>query len=377
MQSVVKVVSSEACAERSSAEVAPTARRFASLDALRGIAAMSVVLFHANEGGHVTELVQRMPPVLALALAHGNLGVSIFFVLSGFVIAHSLHSVRVDGSAAVRFMIRRTLRLSPPYWAAIVIAVGFAILSVRFVPGKAEPDLSFGRLAAHFFYVQEMLGYAEINPVFWTLCQEVQFYLVYAIILLVGADAPSARLQRSSRTVALLALAGVVSALWPLGLVQQGPWKASFLPLWHTFLLGVASYWCWRNRAFLPWVACYLLVIAASAVLRGNAFSLAACVTAVLIFLASSSETVAAWLRWRSLQFLGLVSYSLYLVHNPVTGAVFRAGTMLSGRTAALEAAWWAASIAACVAAAAILHRLVEKPSIALARRITLKTDQA
>jgi peptidoglycan/LPS O-acetylase OafA/YrhL len=57
------------------------------LDALRGIAAMSVVIFHLVEGHHVDLFLAKSPIWLVVMLEHGNLGVSIFFVLSGFVFA--------------------------------------------------------------------------------------------------------------------------------------------------------------------------------------------------------------------------------------------------------------------------------------------------
>lgn len=54
------------------------------------------------------------PSWVASVLDHGNLGVAVFFVLSGFVIAHSLHGVRVTPSVVGRLMLRRSLRLDPP-----------------------------------------------------------------------------------------------------------------------------------------------------------------------------------------------------------------------------------------------------------------------
>ena len=71
------------------------------------------------------------------------------------------------------------------------------------------------------------------------------------------------------------------------------------------------------------------------------------------------------------LQFLGKISYSLYLVHNPITGAVFRAGYMLTGRTLLTEAVWWAVSVATCVIAATFVFSVIERPSLRLSLALT------
>ena len=59
-------------------------------------------------------------------------------------------------------MLRRSLRLEPPYWLAIALAICFARLSARVLPGKELPSFSAGQVAAHILYLQEMLGYPEI-----------------------------------------------------------------------------------------------------------------------------------------------------------------------------------------------------------------------
>ena len=60
---------------------AARSRRFTFIDSLRGIAAMSVVLFHAEQGQHIDGLLAKSPDALRVVLEHGNLGVEIFFVL--------------------------------------------------------------------------------------------------------------------------------------------------------------------------------------------------------------------------------------------------------------------------------------------------------
>jgi peptidoglycan/LPS O-acetylase OafA/YrhL len=74
-------------------------------------------------------------------------------------------------------------------------------------------------------------------------------------------------------------------------------------------------------------------------------------------------------LNWRWLQFLGTISYSLYLIHNPITGAAFRAGFLLTGRNIYTEAFWWLVSLAACIGAATLFWLFIERPSARLAKK--------
>lgn len=338
-----------------------TARRFTLIDGLRGLAALAVVLYHAHAGGHLVETAAALPAVRVLS--YGHLGVAVFFVLSGFVVAHSLHRARMTGSALGGFVLRRSLRLDPPYWVAIALCLLAASANggARALPGAPA-------LLAHLAYLQDLLGIAPISAVFWTPCLEIQFYLGYALVLLAGRNAPGEPLQ-GRRTAMLLAAAGAISLLWPLGLEPAVP-EGLFLPLWHGFLLGVGAYWAWRQ----PGCRTFFLACAAAVLVgawhTGSEFSAACAATAVLLYGASRTGHLVTAIDWRWLQGLGAVSYSLYLSHNPVTGAVFRVGFRLTGRTVLTELLWLAVAVLTCVAVAAVLWHLVERPSMALSRRV-------
>ena len=71
------------------------------------------------------------------------------------------------------------MRLDPPYWFAIALAVIVAAVTDL---GPARPP-SFGDLVAHVFYAQQFFGVPHIIGVFWTLCLEIQFYLAYVVLM--------------------------------------------------------------------------------------------------------------------------------------------------------------------------------------------------
>jgi peptidoglycan/LPS O-acetylase OafA/YrhL len=101
--------------------------RFVMVDSLRGIAALWVVFYHAYEGHHMTRLAEYLPTFVVTVIANGDLGVAIFFVLSGFVIAHSVSRQTVDVRFMGRFILRRSVRLDIPYWFSMLLVYCFLV----------------------------------------------------------------------------------------------------------------------------------------------------------------------------------------------------------------------------------------------------------
>ena len=249
--------------------------RLSFIDAMRGIAALGVVLFHAKEGNHIPALESKLP-WLGYFLELGHFGVPVFFVLSGFVIALSLDKKPMGLPTVGRFMIRRSIRLDPPYWVTIIIGIG-----VVFAKDRTLSSFSASQIISHLLYMQELLGYREISVVFWTPCFEFQFYLSYALLMC------------SPRQDFALAAAIAISLLWPLHLAPV------LLPglcfhLWHGFLLGVCAYWT-LNRGFpLFLFFTYAMIVA----VFGGSFSIACALAASLIVVLGLRKQLDS-LNWR------------------------------------------------------------------------------
>ena len=346
-------------------------QRFMFVDALRGLAALSVVLYHAYEGGHITNLLEHLPTWVTLLLRQGGIGVAVFFVLSGFVISHSVANSRATLPFVGRFMLRRSLRLEPPYWFAIALAICFSQLSAYLLPGREPLTISVGQIAAHIFYLQDIMGYPEINVVFWTLCQEVQFYFVYVLLLTMSCNDPAQPMQGRA-TKLTFAGAALISLLWPVGIFTEGVLQGTFLPLWHGFLLGSGAFWAWRQPAVVPYYLTYGTILLVAGVSRSDSFTIVCVLTSFLLWAAAISGRIYSACSWRWTQMLGTISYSLYLTHNPITGAAFKVGYMLTGRSPILEAIWWSLTTCTCLLFAWGVWWLVERPSIRLASCVRL-----
>ena len=342
--------------------------RLAYVDGLRGVAASWVVLFHADEGGHVPILKDWLPDWLhAMIFEWGDLGVAIFFALSGFVIAHSLRGRRVDAQLFGRFTLRRALRLDPPYFASIVLVVVVGALSAS-IKGESFELPAVGQLLAHLVYLQTFLGYDQINIVYWTLCMEIQFYLIYC-----AAEGVATRINASRRVADMVVFGplAVVAIVWGAGLVSWG-WRGLFVSHWHGFLLGALAQWAWIGRLRSGRFLLFCSMLGVAATVRGDAFTLACTVTAVFLCFASFRPVLGGWLGGSVLQFLGRISYSLYLIHNTVTGAAFWLIYRLFGKSGVVQVLAVPFVFLACAIAAWGLWWLVERPCLRIARGVRI-----
>ena len=334
--------------------------KFTLVQALRGFAALWVVLFHAAEGKHLEGIRAATPTWLFDAVfSAGHYGVSIFFALSGFVIAHSLRNADATPRFAGRFVLRRSIRLDPPYWATMALMIGQQMIEAR-IRGTAMPDVSLGQLIAHVFYVQDILGYPQISAVFWTLCFEIQFYLGFMLLLVIGRMVGG----RAGVVVRIVmfgaALAGALQ-------MYQGLPGGVALTMWHAFFVGVAAYWA-GQRSGMWLVALGILVMAIF--VRQSTGDMMSAATAVLLYLAFRTGRITTMASGAPLQWLGMISYSLYLSHNIVAGSAYWAlGTLMPGGVAA-ESVQLVLVTALSLLFAYALWWVVERPAHDFAKRI-------
>lgn len=190
-----------------------SAGRFDFLDALRGIAAMAVVLQHAAEF--------LWPEYLRFSIDTfrlGEFGVVLFFLVSGFIIPASLEKYGAVGS----FWLGRFFRLFPLYWFCLIAAFALAAMGRFHLSDDflASP-LAWGAVNASM--VQQFVAGPLVIGASWSLAYELVFYLAMSIMLLVGLNRRSVPIA-----VSLLAAAGVVGA-WVPGRLVTGDHGAAGL----------------------------------------------------------------------------------------------------------------------------------------------------
>jgi peptidoglycan/LPS O-acetylase OafA/YrhL len=310
------------------------------VEPLRGLAALSVAWFHFTNGGALLPSDSRLRDWSS----RGWVGVEVFFVISGFIVPYSLF---VGGYKFPKdwptFVLKRIIRLDPPYLAAIAICILLSYV-VTFAPGFAgqSPSITLPQVLAHLGYVNAFLGYDWLNPVFWTLAIEFQFYLVVAMIFPVLA---------SSSMFVRLAVLGTMCALSVL--IEPGQYMFRYCGL---FALGATAFQKYVGRSSLVE---FLVATAIIAVVVAKVLGILVAVTTVAAALLIALVTIR---RYGPLAFVGALSYSLYLLHVPIGGRVINLGTRFA-HTFGTQIAVLITALIVSLIASYMMYRFVERPA--------------
>ncbi len=315
----------------------PVAARMDSVQALRGIAALSVVLFHANWIGL------------------SSFGVELFFVLSGFIICHAA-AKEPEG-----FMLKRACRVVPLYGLATIgVFLGALILPALFA--STEPTL--WNLVRSLFFIPYFRGDGVMMPLLflgWTLNYEMLFYVIFAAALMI-----SRRLAPIIAATVILALASAHPLLAPLS-AQFDFWSR---PVILDFLVGISAYLVWtRHRATLQKLPFTIASGVALAMLGLMITGIPHGVTAYIpvkallggVLLLTSLRLDGA-IKWpATMLLLGDASYSLYLLHPYVLQGINRLAHPLNASP--LGMLFTGVAVALAILVAILSFRMIERPS--------------
>ena len=355
-------------------------KRMTLIDGLRGIAALMVVVAHSTGLWDETTKSSYLSAFIHEVISYGRLGVPIFFVLSGFAIAYSVRKAQPTPNWLLKFLLKRLIRLTPPYWVSIGVSV--IVLLSRFYLGNSKIPLSPNQFFSNLFYVQGLFAYENLNPVFWTLCIEIQFYIAFGL-LIAGLSFISKYWFHSSSYAVIypFLFIALISLSHPFQVAraQVVPDTKIFTPFWFMFASGVLIWWAIDRKISrqMGWaVVAVLWGFAAISTDDSGSFEKAAALTATLIYLAGCSEKLYSWLNFYPLQFLGLISYSLYIIHLPISTCALGIRSRLSDGSDLANLMLFTAYLTACIFSATVIYQMIEVPSIDWARKINL-TDRS
>lgn len=326
-----------------------TQSRMPEIDALRGIAALSVVLYHYTSRydtifGHATDPL--------FTLSWGHYGVNLFFMISGFVIFMSLDRTRTP----LDFVVSRVSRLFPTYWAAIVITtLGVGLF------GLLGREVTAGSTVANFGMLHNLFGVPHVDGVYWTLEVEMLFYcwalLAYSFGLL-------HRVHYLIASLFILRLAYFIAARYfqlelpvlpfRLLILQYIPWFAAGMMIYRLALNSRPS------RADAIILATSLgLTIAVEGYRMGAV--MAGC--GIILYAAALGRTPLnhRWMIW-----LGAVSYPWYLIHQNIGYIAIQRGEALQLSANASIVVAFGLSLALAYA----LTVLIDRPAMAFLRQL-------
>jgi len=328
---------------------------FATIQALRAVAALLVVVYHAFDMWGLR--IDATAP--GVSWGNGAAGVDIFFVVSGFVMVVSSRRIASQPRAAWTFIQHRIVRIVPLYWllttAKLVLVFSFADLALR-----SGLDIDYIARSYLFFPMVDGAGhFRPLLPVGWTLTYEFLFYLLFAFALALRVDV----LRVLIPGLGLFVVAALFRTdSWPA-------WTILLNTLVIEFIFGVILAklilrgWVLPTGVALCFVvagfALILLMPQGSESLRTLTWGLPA--LAIVAGAVSLEKYLAEALpRW--LLALGDASYSVYLTHGfvvPVIGLVF---VFFHWTGLAAEATVVLACLVASAIVGWVVYLMVERP---------------
>ncbi|MBI5838029.1 MAG: acyltransferase [Candidatus Eisenbacteria bacterium] len=333
---------------------APTTR-LTSLDFLRGVAALSVVAHHAINFGWGQNMPMHLGWFRALhaVVDRGDLGVPLFFVISGFCIhmrwARRFAETGVGDSDFAGFWKRRIHRLYPPYFFMLLISTALLLTAVwmgrqtPLVTRYPEPRLPWiaWDFVSHVFMLHGLHPLFDLgggNPPFWTLAREEYFYALYFVLLAWRRPRGVGGAVMASLVLGILFPAAIAPLLMrvPGGAEWWTLVRTSAFSLWIQWTLGMLAVEGYFGLVKLPricsapwlvpvWAALALLAesrfpVAGPAPVPSLSPALWGMTFFTLLNYCVRLERGGRWPSGRVVAWLtraGIFSYSLYLVHVP------------------------------------------------------------
>jgi peptidoglycan/LPS O-acetylase OafA/YrhL len=362
--------------------------RFPAVDGLRALAALMVLVGHTSFLSGVNGRGQ-----LGAVLSRFDLGVALFFIISGFLLYRPFVSARMDGRPApgvLRYGRRRLLRIVPAYWLALTV--------LAIWPGLGG-DV-FGHVPVYYLFLQNLqIDWIQGGiTTAWSLCVEMQFYLVLPLYALTAARVLRGRdggLQLRVELVSLAVLGAASFALRTWAYRDPGTdtisWTVAGSFLWFAFGMAMAVVSArWHGaarrpaalalidrRPLLPWAVALVLLAIVSHIglptagpqfysvgdwfwehLLYGLIAVAIAAPATIAVL-SPSALPHRLLTLRPVAWLGLVSYGTFLWHHPLTEQFIHVQDWTSHGSFLIYTGVVFAVATACAAAS---YYLVERP---------------
>lgn len=308
-----------------------------------------VMLFHYTASTSI-QLLDENP--LRIVGAYGHLGVEMFFILSGFVIPYSMYASSYKIDAIGKFLLKRSIRIEIPYLVLIALEV-LLIYASSFTPWKngVSERLNAYNIVLHVGYLNGILGRPWLIPVFWTLAIEFQFYLLIAILF------PLLLQTEVFNRIAVVAIVALFSFFFPHPYLFFN-YGLLFLAgiLAFQFMIGVI-----KRQEFFVFVACVMVLL----YFQREPLSLVVVASTLTVILFFKLD-----FKWSA--FLGMISYSIYLIHVPFGGRLLMLTQMYS-QSEWTKTVLIVIYLGSTVFVAWLFYLFVEKPSLLLSRKVKYK----
>lgn len=303
---------------------------FPNLNALRAIAALLVLIHHAEQFKDVFKLDNywNIPFIQVI----GKLGVVLFFVLSGFLITYLLVNEEKLTKKKINvksFYIRRILRIWPLYYLIIFLSYFiFPYLDILSVDNISTEILSIKTFLLYIFMLPNMVlsnfGVVPYASQAWSIGTEEQFYLIWPLLFIL--------FRKNKMLLMLSVIIGYIGVKYYLTINPKNPFGINLLAFWNTFNIdcmaigGLTAILSFRNSKILKYVnnnyVFYLIsLIVILLMIFGVNFGffhyeIYAILFAIIILNLATNKALATILENKIFNYLGGISYGIYMYHS-------------------------------------------------------------
>lgn len=327
------------------AEKVIEAQHVNSLVPLRGIICLLVFFYHlfCVSNGYFTN------EYIFMFFDFVRYGLHIFFIISGFVITHSLISKNYELKHYPKFIAKRLIRIQPTY--LVVLAVGLLYFMARnliLTDNGVFDGIDGYKILAHVFYYVDFTDYNWLNIVFWTLAIEFQFYTCYALLF---------PLIKKYRFILLILM---LPSIFFFNMYETALHHIAI------FTIGIVMAFYYNKKISLKEFLFYILVSSA-VILYVHGLN-------IFLFTLPVYLIVLNPLRFPSkfLIILGKMSYSLFLVHTITSFSIINIAHRFP-KTIYNKIGFTLLAIIVTLVASYVMYKFVEKPTANLSKRIKYK----
>ena len=318
-------------AGKQGATMNPAIKYIDSLTPLRGLAALWVMVFHIDVSLFYRDMGALVSRDATGIISHGYLWVDFFFLLSGFIMAHVFGERLAQGGKVLDYLWARLARIYPLHLFCLALVVIIAVTYPLFVPnvkdGSWDTFMAWRAIPSNLLLTHAMNQhvYLSWDIVSWSIGAEWWTY-VATFLLIIWLHKGSAWLSPVAMTVAFTLLAGLVYCLKDHNLDITFNW--GFFRCLFEFVIGLGVYRLYRE-GWLGWtkhdvvVASLLAAIAAIFHFKLNDLIVVPVFCLLIMAVSRNAGLFHGLLQSGPLQYLGRISYSLYLVHGVVFSALW------------------------------------------------------
>jgi peptidoglycan/LPS O-acetylase OafA/YrhL len=341
--------------------------RLPFLDLLRAVASQAIVWHHLAFYGPLSDSAHEVATALIDGLAqHARLAVQVFFVVSGYLTAISLmgrEPARLRDSFGV--IAGRYRRIGLPYLGALLLAIGAnEIARLWMTHSSISGRPSVPSLFAHVFLIHDLVGYEPLSAGIWYLAIDLQLIALVAFVFWL-----SARVVGTARGAALgrvlLSGLGVVSLFY---FNRHPNLDRVCVYFMGSYGLGLILAWVRTGAAQRTWFWVYALLVVVAIAIDFRSRLLVALATGLIVMAAQHFGWISHWPRSRLVRWLAGISYSLFLVHFPVSLVVNALWSSHVPGTPWLSLLGMATAYSASMAMAVIFHYGVERRVVRIGR---------